>query len=69
MSASQVLNAVDAPTYYTTLAPNDALPDPNFCNQCEPWKLTTFTQLVDAGKSGFAPNTPDPLCAKDTRHL
>jgi len=69
MSASQVLNAVNAPTYYTTFAPNDALPDPNFCNQCKPWKLTTFTQLVDARKSGFAPNTPDPLCAKDTRHL
>jgi len=52
MSASQVLNA---PTYYTTLAPIDALPDPNFCNQCKPWKLMalnlllkTFTQLVDA---------------------
>jgi len=36
MSASQVLIAC---TYYTTLAPNDALPDPNFCNQCKPWKL------------------------------
>jgi len=31
MSASQVLIA---PTYYTTLTPNDVLPDPNFCNQC-----------------------------------
>jgi len=31
MSGSQVLNA---PAYYTTLAPNDALPYPNFCNQC-----------------------------------
>jgi len=31
MSGSQVSNA---PTYYPTLAPNDALPDPNFCNQC-----------------------------------
>jgi len=29
MSASQVLNA---PTYYTTLVANDALPDPTFCN-------------------------------------
>jgi len=26
-------------------------------------------QLVDAGKSRIAPNTPDPLCAKGTRHL
>jgi len=33
MSASQVFNA---PTYYTTFAPNDALPDPNFGNQCNP---------------------------------
>jgi len=33
MSASQVLNA---PTYYTTLAANDALPDPTFCNQSKP---------------------------------
>jgi len=30
VSVSQVLNA---PTYYTTLAPNDALPDPHCCNQ------------------------------------
>jgi len=37
MSASQVLNA---PTYYTTLASNDALPDLNFCNQWKPWKLS-----------------------------
>jgi len=37
MSASQVLNA---PTYYTTLALNDALPDPDFCNQCKPWKIS-----------------------------
>ena len=29
MSVSQVLNA---PTYYTTLVANDALPDPTFCN-------------------------------------
>jgi len=24
---------------------------------------------MDARKSRVAPNTPDPLCAKDTRHL
>jgi len=36
MSANQVLIA---PTYFTTLTPNDALPDHNFCNQCKPWKL------------------------------
>jgi len=71
--ASQMLNA---PTCYTTLTPNDFLPEPNICNQCKPWKLivlnlllTIFTQLVDARKSCFAPNTPDPLCAKDRRHL
>jgi len=29
----------------------------------------TFTQLMDARKSRFAPNTPDPVCAKGTRHL
>jgi len=73
MSANQVLNV---PTYWTTLAPNDTLQDPNFCNQCKPWKLIalnvllkTFTQLMDARKSRFAPNTPDPLCANYTRHL
>ena len=73
MSASQVLNP---PTYWTTLVPNDDLQDPNFCNQCKPWKLRAlnvrlkrFTQFMDARKSRFASNTPDPLCAKDTRHL
>ena len=39
MSASQVLNA---PTCYTTLTANDALPDPTFCNQCKPWKPIAF---------------------------
>ena len=70
VSAGQVLNAP------TTLAPNDALQDPNFCNQCKSWKLIArnvllkaFTQLTDARKSRFAPNTPEPLCAKGTRHL
>jgi len=36
MSACQVLNPL---TYQTTLGPNDALQDPNVCNQCKPWKL------------------------------
>jgi len=43
------------------LALNDALQDPNFCNQCKPWKLgalnvllKTFTQLVDARKKHIA---------------
>ena len=73
MSVSQVLNA---PTYLTTLAPNDVLQDPNFCNQFKPLKrialnvlLKTFKQLMDARKIRFAPNTPDPLCANYTRHL
>jgi len=55
MSASQVLNA---PTYYTTLGPNYASPDPNFCNQCKPWKLIalnlllkTFAQFMNATKA------------------
>jgi len=59
MSASQVLNA---PSCYTALAPNDGLPDLNFCNQSKPWKfiilnllLKTFIQLVDARKTGFVP--------------
>jgi len=63
MSASQVLNA---PTYWTTLAPNDALQDPSFCNQCKSLKLIalnvflkTFKQLMDAQKK--------PLCPKHTR--
>jgi len=66
---------LSAPTYYTALAPNDTLQD-NFCNQCKPSELIAlnvllknFTQLMDASKSRFAPNTPDPLCANDTRHL
>jgi len=40
MSVSQLLNASAC---YTTLAPNDALPDPNCCNQCNPWKLIAKT--------------------------
>jgi len=73
MSASQVLNAS---TYYTTLAPNDALPDPSFCNQCKPWKLITSNLLsinfhITRGcqKKPFCPNTPVLLCAKDTGHI
>jgi len=31
--------------------------------------LKTFIQLVDAGESRFSPSTPDPLYAKDARHL
>jgi len=31
--------------------------------------LKTFTQLIDARKIRIAPNTPDLLCAKGTRHL
>jgi len=60
MSASQVLIAA---TCYTTLVPNDALPDLNFCSQCKPWKpialnllLKTFTQLVDA-RNAMLPQT------------
>jgi len=68
MSVSQVLNA---PTYYTTLAVNGALPDPTFCNQCKPGKPIALpfklasknlhASRVDARKSRFAPNTPDPF--------
>jgi len=73
MNASQVLNP---PTYWTTLARNDALKDPNFCNQCKSWNLIalnvlakTFAQLMDARISRFVSNTPGLLCAKGTRHL
>jgi len=45
MSASQVLKP-PRPTYYTTLAPNDALPDPNFCNQCKQWNLLALNLLL-----------------------
>jgi len=31
--------------------------------------LKTFTQLMDARKSRFSPNTLDPLCVNYTRHL
>jgi len=44
MSASQVLNAL---TYYSTLAPSDALSDPNFCNQCKTWKLVALNLLLN----------------------
>jgi len=44
MSASQVLNG---PNYYTTLAANDALADPTFCNHCKPIALNIG---VGAGK-------------------
>ena len=64
MSASHVLNP---PTYEIALAPNDALQVPTFCNQCKPCKLIalnvllkTVTQLMNARKSRFAPNTSDP---------
>jgi len=60
MGASQVLKA---PTYYTTFAPNDTVPDPYCCNQYKTWKfialkllLKTFKKLADARKSRFAPN-------------
>jgi len=54
------------------LAPNDALHDPNFCNlKAHSLKRASksFHTTHDARKSRFAPNTPDPLCAKGTRHL
>ena len=55
MSASQVLNA---PTYYTTLAANGALPDPTFCNQCKPWKPIAFhtcrSRQIFGGAKDFA---------------
>jgi len=35
-----------APTLYITLAPNDALLDPIFCNQCKPWKLIASNVLL-----------------------
>jgi len=47
MSASQMLIA---PIYYTTLAVNDALPDPTFCNQCKPWKPVALNVGAGAGK-------------------
>jgi len=71
MSDSQVLNA---PTYLTTLAPNDAVQDPNFCNQC---KFTALTVLFKKNHNSwtpekavlpqthlicYAPNTQDTLC-------
>jgi len=46
MSAGQVLNAA---TYYTTLAPNDALPDTYFCNQCKPLKA----QILELASKNF----------------
>jgi len=45
MSACQVLNA---PIYETTLAPNDALQDPSFCNQCKSWKLIALNVLLNS---------------------
>jgi len=55
MSASQVLNA---PTCYTTLVANDALPEPTFCNQCKPWKPIDFhrcrSRQIFGGAKDFA---------------
>jgi len=55
MNASQVLNVR---TYETTYAPNHALQDPNFSNQCKSWKVMalnvlvkTFTQLMESAKA------------------
>jgi len=47
ISANQALNA---PTYYTTLAANDALPVPTFCNQFKAWKPIALNIDVGAGK-------------------
>jgi len=62
MSASEVLNV---PSYYSTLAPNDALADLTFCNECKPPKAQS---LKHASKNfhttrGFHKN---PFCPKYT---
>jgi len=54
-------------TFYQTLTfATSASPESSY-----PFEIVfkTFTQLVDARKRRFAPYTPDPLCAKDTRYL
>ena len=34
--SARASEALNAPSYYTTLIPNDSLQDPNFCNKCKP---------------------------------
>jgi len=70
MSASQVLNApVDH------LAPNDALQDPNFCNQCKYWKLIALNVLLKLShdsrmpEKAVLPQTHLISYAPNTRHL
>jgi len=67
---------LNAPTYCTTLAPNDALPDPNFCNQSKIGKLIALTLCQKLSHNSwmpeeavlpqthlirYAPETPDPF--------
>ena len=73
MSASQVLNA---PTYtrplwrQMTLYKSLTFPTVQALKAHSLKRASkNFTQLVDARKSRFAPNTTNPLCAKETRHL
>jgi len=63
MSASQVFNA---PIYYTTLAANDASPDPTFCNQCKPLKPIAFHRCKSSqifGGTKDLPKFPE-ICPK-----
>ena len=69
MSASQALNAS---TYNTTLAVNNALPDPTFCNQCKPWKPIAFhrcrSRQIFGGAKDFAQisrNLPEKISEKN----
>ena len=64
---------LNAPTYYTTLAANNALPDPTFCNQCKPWKPIAFhrcrSRQIFGGAQDFAqisPNLPEKTLKKMT---
>jgi len=66
ISASQVLNA---PTYYTTLDPNDALPVEALKAHSLNLASSNFQKSRGCQKKPLCPSTPDPLCAKGTRHL
>jgi len=44
------------------LAPNDALPDPNYCNQCKQWNLIALNLLLKLSHNSWMPD--QPFCSK-----
>ena len=55
MSASQNVQHAYL-LYYTTLAPNDALPDPNYCNQYKQWNLIALNLFLKLLHNSWMPD-------------